>query len=61
MHYTDYARHVQPFSLASHIRILESYRGPYQFLLDKTLFIPLKISLKWSLNRYGVYVVISSD
>jgi len=27
--------------------------------LDKTLFIPLKISLKWSLNRYGANVVIS--
>jgi len=28
--------------------------------LDKTLFVLLRISLKWSLNRYGVYVVISS-
>jgi len=43
-----------------HIRILESYRVPHQFLLDETLFIPLKISLTWSLNRYGVRGVISS-
>jgi len=40
--------------------ILESYRGPHQFLLDKTLFIPLKNYLKVSLNRYGVHGVISS-
>jgi len=46
---------VQPFSLAGQFRISENYRGPHQFLLDETLFIPLKISLKWSLNRYGVY------
>jgi len=33
-----YDRHVQPFSLAvaGQFRILESYRGPHQFLLDAT-------------------------
>jgi len=35
---------VQPFSLAGHIRILESYRVPHHFLFDQTLFILLKIS-----------------
>jgi len=53
------ARHVQSFSLASHIQFLESYRRWHRFLLDETLFILLKL-VKWSLNRYGVYGVISS-
>jgi len=51
---------VQTFSLAGHIRILDSYRRPHQFLLDETLLIPLKKLFKWSLNRYGVYGAISS-
>jgi len=37
-----YGRHVQPFSLAGHIRFLESYCGPDQFLLDENLIILLQ-------------------